>query len=248
MPVLRIFLIFIILILLWQSIVLVNDLPVYILPTPYDVLHALANNFTILLTNTWITLKEIIFGLLLGISLGTILALLVTYYLHLRLWLLPLIIISQAIPVFALAPLFVLWFGYDLLPKILMAAIIIFFPITTAFLDGLMKTPKAWMELAHIATKNKWRVLIFLQLPAALPHFASGFKIAMTVAPIGAIIGEWIGASSGLGFLMIQANARGRVDLVFAALTILSILSLVLFFISHSLSTKIIKKFSIQTI
>ena len=230
-------------VLIWQIACWAMDIPPYILPSPIQVGLAFYNNFALLSQNSWVTFLEIILGLLTGGTFGFVLAMILAYYNGLRHWLLPLIVISQAIPVFALAPLFVLWFGYDMLPKVLMAAIIIFFPITTAFLDGLLKTTKNWVDAATVMNATKWKILIHIRLPSALPNLASGLKIGTAVAPIGAVIGEWIGAGQGLGYVMIQANARGKVDVVFAVLIILSIGGTSLFFLSSYVSNKIIGKF-----
>ena len=139
--------------------------------------------------------------------------------------------ISQAIPVFAIAPILVLWLGYGMPSKILMAILIIYFPVTAACYDGLRNTPQAWLDLAKTFNPSPLRLLLKVRLPAALPAFASGFRIAVSVAPIGAVIGEWVGSSEGLGYLMIHANARMQVDLMFTALLILVAISLCLYFI-----------------
>lgn len=219
----------------WQLICWATNVPAYILPSPIKIGFAFYYNFTLLCQNSGVTFLEILLGLLTASICGFILAIILAYYSVLRHWLLPLIVISQAVPVFALAPLLILWFGYDMLPKVLMAAIIIFFPITTSFLDGLLKTKKSWLDAAIVMNASKWKTLIHIRLPSALPNLASGFKIGTAVAPIGAVIGEWIGAGKGLGYLMIQANARGKVDLVFAVLVLLSIGGTALFFLSNYL-------------
>ncbi len=144
--------------------------------------------------------------------------------------LLPLLVISQAIPVFAIAPLLVLWFGYGLASKIVMTILIIYFPVTAACYDGLRNTSMQWLELAKTMQVSASAMLFKVRLPAALPSFASGLRIAVSVAPIGAIVGEWVGSSQGLGYLMLHANARMQVDLMFSALLILMVISLVLYF------------------
>ena len=148
--------------------------------------------------------------------------------------------ISQAIPVFAIAPILVLWLGYGMPSKILMAILIIYFPVTAACYDGLRNTPQAWLDLAKTFKPSPLRLLLKIRLPAALPAFASGFRIAVSVAPIGAVIGEWVGSSEGLGYLMIHANARMQVDLMFAALLILVAISLCLYFSIDSLLRRFI--------
>ncbi len=142
----------------------------------------------------------------------------------------PVLIASQAIPVFAIAPILVMWMGYGAAPKIVMAAIVIFFPVATAFADGLRRVPPETLDLARAMGGGRpgfrWRLLAHVQVPAALPALATGLRVAAGVAAIAAVIGEWVGASEGLGYLMPWANARSRIDLMFAALAALIALSL----------------------
>jgi putative hydroxymethylpyrimidine transport system permease protein len=114
--------------------------------------------------------------------------------------------------------------------KVAMATLIIFFPVTSAFVDGLRRTEPGWLDLAHTMSAKPRRVLWHLRIPAALPAFASGLRVATAVAPIGAVVGEWVGASAGLGYLMLHANARVQVDLMFAALLVLAIFALALYY------------------
>lgn len=206
------------------------DIPRYMLPPPSDVLTQLHNRYDLLWQHSQITLLEIGLGLFLGVSLGLISALLLSASDYLSKLLLPLLVISQAIPVFAIAPLLVLWFGYGLASKIVMTILIIYFPVTAACYDGLRNTSMQWLELAKTMQVSASAMLFKVRLPAALPSFASGLRIAVSVAPIGAIVGEWVGSSQGLGYLMLHANARMQVDLMFSALLILMVISLVLYF------------------
>jgi len=139
------------------------------------------------------------------------------------------LVVSQAIPVFAIAPLLVLWLGYGLGSKIAMATLIIYFPVTAAFFDGLRRTEPGWLDLAQVMGGTRWSVLWRVRVPAALPALASGLRVAAAVAPIGAIVGEWVGASAGLGYLMLHANARMQVDVMFAALFVLALLAVTLY-------------------
>ena len=142
------------------------------------------------------------------------------------------LIASQAIPVFAIAPLLVLWLGYGLGSKIAMAMLIIYFPVTANFYDGLRHTPRGWLDLARVMLPEprRWAVLRHIALPAALPALGSGLRVAAAVAPIGAVLGEWVGSSAGLGYLMLHANSRMQVDLLFAALLVLAALAVGLYF------------------
>ncbi|TOK15413.1 ABC transporter permease, partial [Vibrio parahaemolyticus] len=158
----------------------------------------------------------------------------------LKRWLLPILIASQAIPVFAIAPVLMLWLGYGIASKVVMAAIIIFFPVTTCCYDGLRNTPTGYLDLAKTMGASKWQLLRHIQLPAALPTLASGIRVAVVIAPIGAVVGEWVGSSEGLGYLMLQANARMIIDEMFAALFILAALSIALYFTTDKLLKKAI--------
>ena len=220
----------IILLCLWQLIGVLGDFPHYIFPSPQSVWYQLVSHSELLWQHTQTTLIEICLGLLLGFLFGLSSALLLSFSPKTSSLLLPILVISQAIPVFAIAPILVLWLGYGMPSKILMAILIIYFPVTAACYDGLRNTPKAWIDLTKTFKPSPWRLLLKVRLPAALPAFASGFRIAVSVAPIGAVIGEWVGSSEGLGYLMIHANARMQVDLMFAALLILVAISLCLYF------------------
>ena len=145
-----------------------------------------------------------------------------------RQFLRPVLVLTQALPVFALAPILTLWLGYGIGSKILMAVLIIYFPVASAFYDGLMGTPRGWLDLAKSMQATPRQVLWRVRMPAALPSLASGLRLAAVYAPIGAIIGEWVGASQGLGYLMLLANGRAKIDLMFAALAVLAVLTLIL--------------------
>lgn len=216
--------------LLWQLIIVLGNFPHYILPSPYAVWQQLVSHAALLWQHTQITLLEIALGLSLGFLFGLMSALLLSFSNKISALLLPILVISQAIPVFAIAPLLVLWFGYGMASKIVMSILIIYFPVTAACFDGLRNTPQSWLDLANTLKLSPLRMLLKVRLPAALPAFASGLRIAVSVAPIGAVVGEWIGSSEGLGYLMIHANARMQVDLMFAALLILVGISLCLYF------------------
>ncbi|MGF1695662.1 ABC transporter permease [Vibrio kyushuensis] len=225
---------------LWQLAVILFDLPSFILPAPIEVFHKLIERHDVLLKHTWVTAQEILLGLLLGLSMGLFFALQMLMFEPLKRWLLPILIASQAIPVFAIAPILMLWLGYGIASKVVMAAIIIFFPVTTCCYDGLRNTPTGYLDLAKTMGASKWQLLRHIQLPAALPTLASGIRVAVVIAPIGAVVGEWVGSSEGLGYLMLQANARMIVDEMFAALFILAVLSISLYFITDKLLKKAI--------
>jgi putative hydroxymethylpyrimidine transport system permease protein len=139
------------------------------------------------------------------------------------------LVASQALPVFALAPLLTLWLGYGLASKVAMATLIIYFPVTAAFYDGLRRVDPGWLDMARVMGAGPGAVLRLVRLPAALPAFGSGLRVATAVAPIGAVVGEWVGSSAGLGYLMLHANGRMQTDLMFAALLVLAVMAVGLY-------------------
>jgi putative hydroxymethylpyrimidine transport system permease protein len=189
----------------------------------------MSHNKLLLAEHALVTLQETLLGLLLGALAGCFTACLIAFSRPLARWLLPVVIISQALPIFAIAPLLVIWLGYGLSSKIAVAIIMIFFPVTSALYDGLRRTPAGWLELASTMNSAKLSTFWHIQLPAAMPALATGLRLAAVAAPIGAIVGEWVGANKGLGYLMLTANARLQIDMMFAALIIIIILSLILY-------------------
>ncbi|MGD9427361.1 ABC transporter permease [Pantoea sp. NSTU24] len=202
--------------------------PAFLLPSPASVAAALWQNADYLMHHTLITLSEILSGMVAGVLLGGALALGMTFSPGLRRWMMPLVIISQAIPVFALAPLLVLWFGFGMGAKVAMAILVIFFPVTATFSDGLRRVTPGYLDLARTLGASQATQVWHVRLPAALPALGSGLRMAAAVAPIGAIIGEWVGSAEGLGYVMLNANARMQSDLCFAALFILVLMTLAL--------------------
>ena len=220
---------------LWQLLVSLSGMQHFILPGPIRVIKAFSGNGALLFEHGLVTLAEMIIGLLLGSALGLFSALSLSWFRPLRAWLLPVLVISQALPVFALAPLLMLWFGFGMASKIVMTTLILYFPVTAACYDGLRHTPQGWLDLASIMGANRWRQLLRIRLPAALPALGSGLRVATSVAPIGAVVGEWVGSSQGLGYLMLHANARMQVDLMFAALLVLAVMAVALYFLVDEL-------------
>lgn len=229
-PFLRVPIVMLALIGLWQFIVWVTQAQHFILPSPGAVFLRMIEQPERLLANAIPTTIEIVAGLAIGTLIGGVSAITLALFRPARQWLLPVLVISQAVPVFALAPILVLWLGYGMASKIAMAAIIIFFPVTSALYDGLRRVDPGHLDLARTMGASRWRTLLHIQIPTALPAFGSGLRVAAAVAPIGAVVGEWVGASEGLGYLMLHANGRMQVDLMFAALFVLAIIAVAIFF------------------
>lgn len=201
----------------------------YLLPSPWQTGMTLIAKAPLIAEHAGITALEIVLGLLAGTLLGILSAIALAAFRPARRWLMPVLVVSQAIPVFAIAPLLVLWLGYGLGSKVAMATLIIYFPVTAAFFDGLRRTEPGWLDLARVMGGSRWAVMRHVRIPAALPALASGLRVATAVAPIGAVVGEWVGSSAGLGYLMLHANARMQVDVMFAALFVLALLALSLY-------------------
>lgn len=217
------------LVAIWQAVVSITGVPEFMLPPPLDVARALADDSSLLASHAAVTLAEILLGLLCGTALGIATALAMAAWRPARDWILPVIVASQAIPVFALAPILVLWLGFDLGPKIAMATLIIYFPVASAFFDGLRRTDPGHLDLARTMGAARGTVLRRIRMPAALPSLASGVRVGVAVAPIGAVVGEWVGATAGLGHLMLHAKARVETPRMFAALIVLAVIGVILY-------------------
>ncbi|WP_282022166.1 ABC transporter permease [Ruegeria faecimaris] len=213
---------------IWQGIVWTTGLPKFILPSPAVVVETWWQNRWLIAEHTWITAVEVVIGLAFGTVLGVVTALQLANSRAARVLVQPMLVFTQALPVFALAPLLTLWLGYGLWSKVAMAVLIIYFPITSSFFDGLMRTPQGYLDLARTMQASPRAVLWYIRIPAAMPSLASGMRLAAVYAPIGAVIGEWVGSSQGLGYLMLLANGRAKTDLMFAAMLTLGVFSIVL--------------------
>ena len=228
------------LILLWQLLIWLYHLPPYILPSPWQVLLVWMHGWPILLQQSIPTLWETIASFILAAVIGSVTALILAYFTWARSWLFPWVLVSQALPAFALAPLLVVWLGYGMSSKIVTALIMMFFPITSAFYDGLRRTKPEWLDLAKTMNAKKSATLWFICFPAALPNLASGLRVAAVLAPMGAVVGEWVGSSHGLGYLMLNANARMQIDWMFAALMAITLWTLLLYALVDKLLKKLI--------
>jgi putative hydroxymethylpyrimidine transport system permease protein len=180
--------------------------------------------------NALVTATEVVLGLMIGSILGSVTAIQLASSARLHRLVMPLLIFTQAVPVFALAPILTLWFGYGIASKVVMAVLIIFFPVTSAFYDGLTRVPADILDMAKTMGGTKRQIMLRIKIPHALPSLGTGLKLAAVYAPIGAVIGEWVGASKGLGYLMLLANGRAKTDLMFASLFTLAIMTLLLHF------------------
>jgi len=216
------FLVLTFILVIWEISVNFLHIPKFILPAPSLILYTCFSQAPLLLENTLVTAVEILLGLLISLAISIPLAMVMFNFPSIDAAVTPFLVISQAIPIFALAPLLVVWFGYGLLSKIIMATIVIFFPLTVSLHSGFKQVDPDYEVLFDLLDASFWKKMRLLYWPAALPSFFAGLKMAVAVATIGAVLGEWVGAQKGLGYLMIQMNARLRTDMLFAALVWLS--------------------------
>ena len=232
------------LIAVWWSVVILFDIPHFILPAPDRVAAVLFDRFTLISVHATTTALEIICGLILGSILGFTVACLIGDSKRLQSITMPALIISQALPVFAIAPILMLWLGYGFASKLAMTTLIVFFPVTASTLAGFRALPASWDATFQTLRPRRARLFFHVRLPLAIPYTLSGVRVAASVAPIGAVVGEWVGSSSGLGYLMLHANARGQTDLMFAALVVLCAEALIIWSVSNRISLRFDRKYT----
>jgi len=201
----------------------------FLVPSPAEIASALWDNRSLLAENAWVTLREIFFGFLVGLAVGLAFGFLLRPFEALRLSFYPLIVGSQAIPIIVFAPILVVWFGYGIGPKLAVVALVCFFPIAVATADGLRSVDPEATKMMRSLDASRGQLLWRLEAPTALPFTFSGAKIGVTFAPIAAVFGEWVGADSGLGHLILQDNAQLETARVFAAAFLLSVIALALY-------------------
>lgn len=214
--------------LLWQLVCSVGLIPSYMLPSPIDVMKAFVCEFPLLWENSVITLQEAFAGLILGVGVGFIIAVLMDSFDALYKAFYPLLIITQTIPSVAIAPLLVLWFGYEMTPKIVLIVISTFFPVTVGLLEGFKSADRDAMGLLRSMGGTRMQIFRYIKFPSALPQFFSGLKIAAAYSVVGAVISEWLGGFGGLGVYMTRVKKAFAFDKMFAVIFLISAISLAL--------------------
>ena len=221
--------VFLLFALAWQKAVDFFGIKRYLLPPLSDVVATLWRNRELLLSEAWITAQEVVAGFALAVVGGVALGLLFHAIPVVRRALYPAVVAFQGLPKIALAPLMIIWFGYGLASKVLMAFLFAFFPVVIQTMGGLAGTPLHLLEHFRAIRAPAWTTFVRLQAPAALPSILDGCRSAMPLAVIGAVVGEFVGSDHGLGHLILDANAQARTDLLFAALVAISVLAGVLY-------------------
>ena len=223
---------------IWEISCVFFDLPPFMLPRPSMIFVSIYNNWEELLTHTAYTLTEILASIFIGTVIGITTALIISSSNKLKRWVMPILLASQSIPVFALAPLLILWLGYGMSSKIVIGVLIVFFPITSNFTDALNKVPQELIDAGKTLNFTKTQLFWKIKIPSSLPGLSSGIRVAACFAPIGAVVGEWIGGSTGLGSFMIYSNARLQTDNMFAALIILIFVTISIYKITDIILSK----------
>jgi NitT/TauT family transport system permease protein len=216
---------------IWEAAIRLFKIPTFVLPAPSAIVYALIENRVALAVATQATAVEILFGFVLAALVGIAVALIIVRFERFGRALYPLIVLFQTVPKVALAPIFILWFGYDLAPKISLIVVIAFFPVAIDMLAGLQSVEPSFVALMRSVGASKTEILRRVRIPHSLPHLMAGLKVAITFSVIGAIVGEFAGASAGLGYVIQFASTQLETPLVFAALVVVSVVGLVFYYL-----------------
>ncbi|MEA3424072.1 MAG: ABC transporter permease [Bacillota bacterium] len=219
-----------VILVIWELIVRVGWIERYILPSPSDIVLALKGNFGIIISHSLVTLFEGMSGLLAAIVVSFLMAILMDRIVIVKKAIYPLLVISQTVPIIVIAPLIAMWFGFGITPKIFVVILVCFFPITISLSEGLQSVDEDLINLLRSMGANKIQIFKKVKFPYILPQFFSGLKIAATYSIMGAVIGEWLGGKSGLGVYMLRARHSFTLDKVFAAILVIVILSMGIFY------------------
>jgi len=219
---------FLMLIAIWEIISRTGSVPSYILPAPSMIIYSLFSNFSLMGRHILVTVYETLVGFIISVFLGIIIAIIMDGLPFVKKVIYPLLITSQTIPIITLAPLFIIWFGYGYLPKIIIVILICFFPISINLLQGLGSVDIELINLLKSMGASKYQIYKIVKLPASLPSLFSGLKIAATYSIMGATIGEWVGGKDGIGVFMLRAKYSFATDKVFGAIIIITVLSICL--------------------
>lgn len=214
---------------IWELGVQVWDIPKWQLPSPSAIGQELAASRSLLLEHTLVTLEEIVLGFIAALASGLVLATAIAYSRILERSVYPIVIASQTVPIIAIAPLLLIWVGYGIAPKVIVVALICFYPIAVNTVDGLKAVDPDMVNMMKTLGASRWQVFTKLQMPTAMPYMFSGIKVGISVSVIAAVIGEWVGASAGLGYLITYSQPLFLTDRVFAAIVVLSAMGISLF-------------------
>jgi putative hydroxymethylpyrimidine transport system permease protein len=227
---------------IWEWVIRKGLIPSFILPAPTAIGQSLIDNGPLLFgTHLPITLEEVLIGFVLSVAGGVLFGIGMHFWRPLEKILYPFLVISQTIPLIAISPIFIMWFGYTIWSKIAVTILTAFFPIVVSTYDGLKSGGEEYRELLLTMGAKRWDVFKKIQIPLALPAFLSGLKMAVVYCVVGATVGEWLGASEGLGYFSRRMSGNLQADAVFAAVFLLSLMGIVLFLLISLLEKQLLK-------
>jgi NitT/TauT family transport system permease protein len=220
---------FVVVVVAWEAIVRLREVPAYILPTPSQIVASFSTGLPLYLSGLQVTGVEILLGFGIGATAGVLLGSLLAQWRLLEATVYPYIVAFKAVPLLAIAPLFIIWFGFDLPSKIAVTSIVVFFPVMVNAMMGMKAAEPQKIAILRSVGASDWQILRMVKFPSALPHIFTGLEIGVIYAPIGAIVGEFVGARRGLGNQILQAQAQLEVARVFAIIVILAIVGISLY-------------------
>ncbi|GAA4225925.1 ABC transporter permease [Streptosporangium album] len=213
----------------WWAITFAQLVPPYLVPSPGTTLSVMADKWPYLWQHTWVTTYETVIGFAIAVVFGVLAAVVMVYSTTVEKTLYPILLFAQVVPKIAIAPLFVVWLGFGLTPKVVVAVLIAFFPVVISMVTGLKSVDPEMLQLASTMGASPLKTFAKIRFPASLPHLFSGLKVAVTLAVTGAVVGEFVGANEGLGFVILQANGNLDTPMLFAGLLVMSLIGVVLF-------------------
>jgi NitT/TauT family transport system permease protein len=226
--------------LIWEMAVRLLDVPTFILPTPTEIFLEIYENFYLLMNHTSITFLETFMGLIIGAFFGLLIALIFAYDKRIKDSIYPYFVTIKTIPIIALTPLIILWFGHGLVSKIVIVSLACFFPILVNATKGFLTITESHRDLFRSLQVSKLGTFVHLRLPSALPYIFTGLKISVTLAVLGAIVGEFVGSDKGLGYLMVLSSTYLETPTLFAAIIMTAMIGLILYLIVNYLERKIV--------
>lgn len=218
----------IVLLIVWQALVFLGLVPDFLLPSPYQIVHAFFDDIALLAHHAKYTLATAFLGMVIGLVFSFVLAIVMDNYQRAKAMIYPVILLNQTIPTIAIAPLLVIWLGYGMLPKVVLVVLSVFFPMTVALIDGFNAVSQDERNLFYCMQANKIQTYYHLKLPTAMPYFFTGLKVAMSYALIAAVVAEWLGGYHGLGVYMTRVRKSYELDNMFAVIMLISVLTLLL--------------------
>ncbi|MGW5972742.1 ABC transporter permease [Streptomyces sp. NPDC055186] len=213
----------------WWVIAAAELVEPYLVPSPGATLDVLTGKADYIWQHAWVTTYETLLGFLIAVVVGVFAAVVMVYSATVEKTLYPILLFAQVVPKIAIAPLFVVWLGFGIAPKILIAVLIAFFPVVISMVTGLKAVDPEMLQLSSTMGASPWQTFVKIRMPASLPHLFSGLKVAVTLAVTGAVVGEFVGANEGLGYVILQANGNLDTPMLFAGLLVMSLIGVVLF-------------------